>query len=278
MSLACRKFNGYNDRPWLVWLHGLLGCGDEWLPLVNLCAQHPSLVIDLPGHGDSTDVRVKDLLEMSCLLSETLAEQRISQYWLIGYSLGGRIAMHHACYGDIRGLCGLLIEGGNPGLFSQQERNNRLEHDRNWAGRFRSQPIEQVLSDWYQQPVFSDLLPEQRQQLIKVRRHNNGDGVANMLENTSLGHQPWLVPVLQQLTLPFVYLCGENDKKFQHLAKRCALPLQTIPRVGHNAHRANAVAFAAVVNHFLSLFNKEYEYDLPERRRTLFPNCMAGLL
>lgn len=136
VSLACRKFNSHNDRPWLVWLHGLLGCSDEWLPLVNLCAQHPSLVIDLPGHGDSTDVQVKDLMDMSCLLSETLAEQQISKYWLMGYSLGGRIAMYHASYGDIRGLCGLLIEGGNPGLFSQQERNNRLEHDRNWAGVF----------------------------------------------------------------------------------------------------------------------------------------------
>lgn len=255
VSLACRKFNDHNDRPWLVWLHGLLGSGDEWLPLVNLCAQHPSLVIDLPGHGDSAKVQINDFADMSRLLSATLRKQQIAQYWLIGYSLGGRIAMHHACYGDIQGLCGLMVEGGNPGLFSQQERNDRLEHDSSWAERFRSQPMEQVLSDWYQQPLFSDLLPEQRQQLIKIRCHNDGDGVAKMLENTSLGHQPWLVPVLQQLTLPFAYLCGENDKKFGRLAKHCALPLQTIPHVGHNAHRANAAAFAATVNHFLSLFN-----------------------
>ncbi|ETS31283.1 2-succinyl-6-hydroxy-2,4-cyclohexadiene-1-carboxylate synthase [Photorhabdus khanii NC19] len=254
VSLACRKFNSHNGHPWLVWLHGLLGNGDEWLPLVNLCAQYPSLVIDLPGHGDSRGIQVKDFTDMSRLLSETLTEQQIDKCWLIGYSLGGRIAMHHVCYGDIQGLCGLLVEGGNPGLFSQQERNARLEHDRRWARRFRFQPIEQVLSDWYQQAVFSDLLPEQRRQLIKMRRHNHGGGVADMLENTSLGYQPWLVPELQQLALPFAYLCGEKDEKFQQVAKYCALPLQTIAHVGHNAHRSNAAAFAAAVNHFLSLF------------------------
>ncbi|WP_434524358.1 2-succinyl-6-hydroxy-2,4-cyclohexadiene-1-carboxylate synthase [Photorhabdus asymbiotica] len=255
VNLVCHKFNSQKNRPWLIWLHGLLGCGDEWSPLVKLCTQYPSLVVDLPGHGDSVAVQIKDFADMNHLLSETLREQQIDQYWLIGYSLGGRIAMNYACYGDIRGLCGLLVEGGNPGLLSRRERHDRLNYDRDWARRFRSQPIEQVLFDWYQQKIFSDLLPEQRQQLIKVRSQNNGDRVADMLENTSLGHQPWLVSKLQQLTLPFMYLCGENDKKFRQLAKRYALPLQTIPHVGHNAHRANAIAFATAVNHFLSLFD-----------------------
>lgn len=40
-----------------------------------------------------------------------LKEYDINHYWLIGYSLGGRIAMYHACFGETSGLMGLIVEG-----------------------------------------------------------------------------------------------------------------------------------------------------------------------
>ncbi|CDH21047.1 putative enzyme with alpha/beta-hydrolase domain [Xenorhabdus bovienii str. kraussei Quebec] len=255
VKLASQIFHSDKPGTWLVWLHGLLGCGDEWLPLVNACNQYASLVIDLPGHGHSTDITVAGgFAEMNDLLNETLFKHQIHDYWLIGYSLGGRIAMYHATYGKHEGLRGVLVEGGNPGLFSQQERDARLQHDQCWVQRFREESMEIVLADWYQQPVFADLSSEQREQLIHCRSQNRGSRIADMLESTSLGHQPWLVPALQQITTHFAYLCGENDEKFQNIAKQYTLPLKTIPQVGHNAHNGNPAAFAAEVNHFLSLF------------------------
>ncbi|WP_332460313.1 2-succinyl-6-hydroxy-2,4-cyclohexadiene-1-carboxylate synthase [Xenorhabdus lircayensis] len=255
MKLNCQALHSHNQGAWLVWLHGLLGTGDDWLPLVNACDQYASLMIDLPGHGKSADLTVTGgFAEISELLSATLSEHQIDDYWLMGYSLGGRIAMYHATHGKHDGLRGLLVEGGNPGLFSQQERDVRLQHDRHWAQRFRQEPLVSVLADWYQQPVFSDLTLVQREQFIHLRSQNRGNRIADMLENTSLGHQPWLVPDLQQITTPFAYLCGENDRKFQNIARQYTLPLKTIPRVGHNAHYSNPAAFSAAVNHFLSLF------------------------
>ncbi|PHM46040.1 2-succinyl-6-hydroxy-2, 4-cyclohexadiene-1-carboxylate synthase [Xenorhabdus mauleonii] len=255
VTLGCQKFYPHNQGAWLVWLHGLLGRGDDWLPVVNACDQYASLVIDLPGHGSSADITLKGgFAEMSELLDATLSEQQIDDYWLIGYSLGGRIAMYHATHGKHDGLRGLLVEGGNPGLPTQQDRTVRLQHDKHWAQRFRQEPIESVLIDWYQQPVFADLTSEPREQLLHIRSQNSGSCIADMLENTSLAHQSWLVPDLQQLNMPFSYLCGENDCKFQEIAARYSLPLKTIPQVGHNAHYGNSVAFSAAVNHFLSLF------------------------
>ncbi|MDE1480823.1 alpha/beta fold hydrolase, partial [Xenorhabdus bovienii] len=85
---------------WLVWLHGFLGKGDDWLPVVNACDQYASLIIDLPGHGNSVDITVQGgFAEVSELLNATLSERQIDDYWLIGYSLGGRIAMYHAIHG-----------------------------------------------------------------------------------------------------------------------------------------------------------------------------------
>jgi 2-succinyl-6-hydroxy-2,4-cyclohexadiene-1-carboxylate synthase len=42
---------------------------------------------------------------MSTLLTRTLLSYNILNYWLVGYSLGGRIAMFHACQ-QPKGLLG----------------------------------------------------------------------------------------------------------------------------------------------------------------------------
>ncbi|WP_145573659.1 2-succinyl-6-hydroxy-2,4-cyclohexadiene-1-carboxylate synthase [Yersinia mollaretii] len=259
MTLACRKlvanpqFSAQPPAgPWLVWLHGLLGSGEDWLPVAELCGDYPSLLVDLPGHGKSAHLTTLGFADVSRQLAQTLQANGIREYWLAGYSLGGRIAMYHACHGRHPGLQGLLIEGGNLGLESDELRRQRLQNDQQWAQRFRLEPLPQVLADWYQQAVFADLDAPQREQLVSLRADNIGSAVADMLEATSLGHQPWLLPALQRLRVPYTYLCGERDHKFQQLAKQHQLPLRTLARAGHNAHRANPGAFAAQVLSFLS--------------------------
>ncbi|WP_145557731.1 2-succinyl-6-hydroxy-2,4-cyclohexadiene-1-carboxylate synthase [Yersinia aldovae] len=259
MTLACRKLGSHpqgaaqqHDGPWLVWLHGLLGSGEDWQPVAELCGDIPSLLVDLPGHGKSVTQTTCGFADVSHQLAQTLQANGIRQYWLAGYSLGGRIAMYHACYGEHHGLQGLIVEGGNLGLESDALRQARLQHDYQWAQRFRSEPLSPVLIDWYQQAVFADLDSQQRAQLVALRSNNHGPAVADMLEATSLGHQPWLLPDLQRLNIPYTYLCGERDHKFQQLAAQYSLPLHTLARAGHNSHRANPGAFAAQVLSFLS--------------------------
>lgn len=263
--LACRRY--YDDKqgkPWLVWLHGLLGNQQDWAAVLPLMQDWPCLTVDLPGHGESANIKAQSFAEVDRLLKETLRRQKISRYVLIGYSLGGRIALYHACGENLsrcNGLSGLAIEGANPGLPSDDEKQQRIRHDRAWAEKFRRRPIADVLNEWYQQPVFSDLTQSQREQLINDRKHNNGRQIADMLEATSLGKQPWLGECLSNLIshsqlagkLPFCYLCGENDDKFQQLAADYQLPLKTIVHAGHNAHRSNPQGFAQQ----LSLFLKE---------------------
>jgi 2-succinyl-6-hydroxy-2,4-cyclohexadiene-1-carboxylate synthase len=242
---------GESDRPWLVWLHGLLGNNNEWRVIASRLSQWPSLAIDLPGHGDSALQRCENFADVSQQITATLQQHQIKNYWLVGYSLGGRIAMYHACYGDTSGLQGVVVEGGNPGLESNELRSQRCEHDAAWATRFRTERIKKVLADWYQQPVFANLSPVHREALIAARADNHGPAVADMLEATSLGQQPWLVPQLQQLSLPLRVLCGENDHKFQTLTREAGLPLRIVPQAGHNAHLANPQDFAFQLHHFL---------------------------
>ncbi|QTF10859.1 2-succinyl-6-hydroxy-2,4-cyclohexadiene-1-carboxylate synthase [Brenneria izadpanahii] len=243
------------SRPWLVCLHGLLGSGEDWRSITPFFHDRPLLLADLPGHGGSQDLTLDagdGFAQVSRLLTATLRRQGIDAYWLLGYSLGGRIAMYHACCGRHDGMQGLLVEGGNPGLTQPLQREERLLHDARWARRFRHEPIDMVLNDWYRQAVFADLNAAQRADLAARRRRNQGAAVANMLEATSLGRQPWLGERLRQLAFPFAYLCGDRDAKFQMLAKQYNLPLLSVAQAGHNAHLANPAEYAARILSFIS--------------------------
>ena len=255
--LAAKAFYQDKSGPWIVWLHGLLGSADEWLPIVDLCANHPSLLIDLPGHGESVNVACAGFEQADQLIRDTIAYNQITEYWLVGYSLGGRLAMYHACNNQpsvhsTAKLKGLIIEGGHVGLSDPDEKIARQQHDHQWADAFRHQSLTHVLARWYQQPVFAQLTEQQRQHLIEKRRYNQGAAIADMLESTSLSQQPFLADKLRHQERPFIYLCGEQDTKFRQMSQQFALPLQLIPATGHNVHQADPIAFADAINQFLS--------------------------
>ncbi|MEA9389172.1 2-succinyl-6-hydroxy-2,4-cyclohexadiene-1-carboxylate synthase [Acerihabitans sp. TG2] len=241
------KPGGDASRPCLVWLHGLLGSGDDWSSVLPWFADWPQVTLDLPGHGDSTSTEVRNFEQASQGLSRTLAALKIQRYVLIGYSLGGRIALYHACRDRATGLCGLFVEGAHTGLADRAERELRLEHDLAWARCFSQHSMASVLAQWYRQPVFSDLTASQRWQLCVRRGNNNGVAVAAMLSATSLARQPDLLPELQNLDVPFGYLCGERDQKFSALAQQGRLPISLVPGTGHNAHQGNPTAFAELL-------------------------------
>lgn len=258
MSLHCHRSElppFTPDTPWLVLLHGLLGSGDDWQTLCPLLPEWPILRVDLPGHGASASIRVHDFSEMRQRLALTLRAQGINRYWLVGYSLGGRIAMDFAAsLADEKatGLLGLLVEGGNPGLNDDAQRRARVEHDARWAQRFRREPLSVVLGDWYRQGVFADLTDEARQALITLRSANCAVAVADMLEATSLGRQPGLLDAVRRTGLPLGYLCGAQDQQFQAIAQTYRLSLLSVAHAGHNAHRANPGGYAQQIRTFIT--------------------------
>ncbi|MCE7566211.1 2-succinyl-6-hydroxy-2,4-cyclohexadiene-1-carboxylate synthase [Aliivibrio fischeri] len=245
-------------QPCVVFLHGLLGSTKDWSSIAAKVAKtHPVLLIDLPGHGNSQSTLLdhNEGFEQSCqLIVEQLEKSPYQTFILVGYSLGGRLAMYlHAMYSlpssiEVKGLC---IEGGNFGLVSEEEKQLRLENDIQWAKRFEELPIVDVLDNWYQQAVFSSLNPEQRQVLVTKRSDNLGPAIGMMLRSTSLAKQPYLLDALHRSTIPILYICGEADKKFQHLAEQSQLTYQIIAQAGHNAHVEQPERFTHVLNTFL---------------------------
>ncbi|MBW5976227.1 MULTISPECIES: 2-succinyl-6-hydroxy-2,4-cyclohexadiene-1-carboxylate synthase [Klebsiella] len=251
MILHALAERGQPGHPWLVFLHGFSGDCHEWLTVGQAFGAYSRLYIDLPGHGGSANIAANSLAEVGHLVEKTLNSYNILKYWLVGYSLGGRVAMYFACQ-PREGLCGLVVEGGHPGLTDENQRLLRRHGDAAWAERFRREPLTQVFADWYQQPVFASLDAAQRAALIALRSRNNGGALAAMLQASSLAEQPDLREPLRAREFPFHYLCGERDGKFRAIADELSATTHVINHAGHNAHRENPDAVVACLAQFLA--------------------------
>ena len=251
MILHALAERGQPGHPWLVFLHGFSGDCHEWLTVGQAFGAYSRLYIDLPGHGGSANIAANSLAEVGHLVEKTLNSYNILKYWLVGYSLGGRVAMYFACQ-PREGLCGLVVEGGHPGLTDENQRLLRRHGDAAWAERFRREPLTQVFADWYQQPVFASLDAAQRAALIALRSRNNGGALAAMLQASSLAEQPDLREPLRAREFPFHYLCGERDGKFRAIADELSATAHVINHAGHNAHRENPDAVVACLAQFLA--------------------------
>ena len=88
---------GSPDLPPLVLLHGFLGRGDDWSDLARaLSVQRRCLMPDLPGHGDSLAGQAHDVEATAAAMAADLDAMSVPRTDLLGYSLGGRVALYFA--------------------------------------------------------------------------------------------------------------------------------------------------------------------------------------
>jgi 2-succinyl-6-hydroxy-2,4-cyclohexadiene-1-carboxylate synthase len=133
---------------------------------------------------------------------------------LIGYSLGGRLALH-ALIDSPRLWSGAVIISANPGLQTAKEKKARLERDLQWSQRFLSEPWELLMKDWNAQHVFSgdDCAP------VRKEEDYSRTALAGALKGWSLGKQNDLRQAIRQLSVPVLWIAGERDPKSASIAK-----------------------------------------------------------
>ncbi len=231
----------------VIFLHGLLGSQQDWQAVLGRLQNFPQirpLTIDLPLHGASEHIICHGFTHARELIHQTILQYIGNQpFYLVGYSLGGRLALDYALNANNPQLKHTILEGANIGLATDAERQARWQNDRQWAERFRNEPIVKVLNDWYQQAVFTNLDQHKRLNLIEKRQNNNRSAVAAMLEATSLAKQNYFLPSLSETKSNITFFIGEDDQKFRKIASDNKLNHQLIPNAGHNAHYENPESF-----------------------------------
>src|SRR5437667_12541109 len=86
-----------SGRP-LILLHGGLGSGEMFGPVLPLLAErHQVVAVDLQGHGRTADIdRPIDVQLMAGDIAALIDHLRLATPDLVGYSLGGGVALHTA--------------------------------------------------------------------------------------------------------------------------------------------------------------------------------------
>lgn len=220
-------------------LHGFLGDAAEWDQIVALFPELHALRLTLPGHGDVAcpDGNVVDQL-CDALASELAARSTIPCA-ILGYSLGGRIALQLALrYPELVSL--LIVEAANPGIEDPVERQERERADDTMAARLEQDGLAEFLQAWYRQPLFASLALR-RDQLVRRRARGNSRELAAALRAFSVGRQQSLWPRLQDLRCPSFWLAGALDPKYCRVMKRAAAhaphgQYAIVPAAGHNVH------------------------------------------
>jgi len=249
--------------PTLVMLHGFTGSAAGWGSHLEALAASGWQVIalDLPGHGRSDapgDAQCYTIESCQRYILATLQELGVNrgEAVLLGYSMGGRIALYTAFSGFFRAL---ILESASPGLEDQASREQRRFSDEALAASIERDGVQAFIDRWEKLPLFASqntLSPEARDALRRQRLHNRASGLAQSLRGTGTGVQPSLHVRLPTLRIPVMLIAGELDTKFTAIARSMAqaLPqsqLCIVPGAGHAVHLERPEEFDSIVEEFL---------------------------
>lgn len=225
----------------------------------GLCgAGHTPVLVDLPGHGRHAGLTDPAHFTLEAAL-ESLRKAGAWPADVIGYSMGGRIALHFAAAfpGRVRRL---VLESASPGLEKEAERAGRRAADESLAQRIVEEGVRAFVDGWEALPLFetqkrldAELLVRQRER----RLSNDAASLAAALLGLGTATLPQLWDRLPELRTPTLLIAGASDARFAHIARQMAarMPLAQlaiVPDSGHAVHLERPDAWLNVVAAFLA--------------------------
>ena len=253
---------GDDRNPRIVFLHGFMGSSQDWEKIINDLAQdYHCLAVDLPGHGQSLGLEPAQytMPGTAQLLQEALVQQLSPQRHfanlLVGYSMGGRLALYLSLSFP-QSFPQAQIISGSPGLSDFKARKARRDIDLLRCTEIRDD-LKVFLRKWYRQPLFESLWKTSAQDiLIEQRLRNNPEELGKSLKYLGLGSQPSLWGKLPNSASKLHQIAGELDPKFVSISQEMAncypaLDLRVLPNVGHNIPLENPTAMVAEIRRIM---------------------------
>ena len=235
-------------------LHGAVGMAADWRELAKKLAPADisTRAVDLWRFLDCCPMPLTDFGK--ALNAEAGGEiSRTNGRTLLGYSMGGRLALHALLEPDHPWQAAIIVSA-HPGLENEVDRAARRNADVTWATQALAGNWPQFLDAWNGQSILGPTPmrdPQGSGSLIMLRRE-----IARSFIDWSLGIQEPLWDRLGEISIPVLWIAGENDPKFLALAKRAVslMPnahLATSPSSGHRVPWEAADWFANQIANFL---------------------------
>jgi 2-succinyl-6-hydroxy-2,4-cyclohexadiene-1-carboxylate synthase len=252
-------------------LHGFTQSGRSWMEVISKMPQGWMWIVpDLRGHGE-THTR----LDAPCSMDACTADLEmlwdhlgVGRTHLVGYSMGGRLALHVAARRPERVLS-LLTVGAHAGL-EEEERDRRRRDDEALARRIEDEGLEAFVSHWSSLSLFAGLERRGPAFVAEVRAQrmtNHIAGLACSLRGMGAGEMEPLWDDLAHLNFPCTFVAGQLDHSYVSSARRLAATVakgrvDLVPGAGHAAHLERPEAFARLLAaHLVAATSRESDDD-----------------
>ncbi|MGZ3745923.1 MAG: alpha/beta fold hydrolase [Pseudobdellovibrionaceae bacterium] len=203
----------------IISLHGFLGLPSDWeliqshFMISPLTPQFEWWSVDymnIPGLDPENDFSVWAKNFNNQVLQRFPKGPRL----LVGYSLGGRLALH-ALRSNPELYKKAIFISTNPGLQRDKEKIERAENDQKWAERFLNTPWPELMASWNSQAVFRDSLGREP---LRSESSYDRNKLAKALQGWSLALQEDFRDFLVGNGGRILWACGEKDIKFANVA------------------------------------------------------------
>jgi 2-succinyl-6-hydroxy-2,4-cyclohexadiene-1-carboxylate synthase len=214
----------------------------------TLALDHTVIALDAPGHGQSAHIEA-DLPAGADLMARAGGEAA----W-VGYSMGGRYALHVALRhpGLVRRL---VLVSATGGIDDPRDRAARRQADEALAIKVETEGVAAFVGWWLQRPLFVTLPPEAA--AIDSRLGGTAAGLAASLRRAGTGTQEVLWSQLARLEMPVLVVAGSEDNAYLGHGERLAASigsnatLAVVPGAGHACHLERPDAFVDLIRPFL---------------------------
>src|SRR5262245_13215264 len=225
----------------VLFIPGFMQRGDAWRPVAELLPErYPSTLLDHAQH--SFEGRLGEILGSGADV-------------LVGYSLGGRLALRAALRSP-ESFSGMVLVGTTAGIEEGPMRAQRAEADEKLASWMEAMPIEDIVALWERQPVVAD----QSDALVEAQRPgrltHDPRSLALLLRTAGQGVLEPVWHELPGLRVPLLAIAGARDDGYSSAAKRVAQSapnarLAIVEDAGHAAHLQRPDEVARLIANFL---------------------------
>lgn len=214
-------------------LHGFLGKPEDFKPLALPEIRAPRIF----------QTQICPLKTWALRFNSFLPDRAL----IMGYSMGGRLALQCLIINPKRFKAAIIL-AANPGIPEENLRSKRYEADKVWSKRFLIEPWDLLMKNWHDQPAL-------RTSLAIMRQESDFDrpSLARALKHFSLGSQEYLIPKINKLDMPILWLAPEEEAQHVELL-RLKNPLSRLiymPKGGHRFLMAEPKATSKFITSFI---------------------------
>jgi 2-succinyl-6-hydroxy-2,4-cyclohexadiene-1-carboxylate synthase len=213
----------------VVLLHGFASTARHWdrVSAALPPGRHTPIALNLADADPLTPDGVAGLVAAS-------TDER---FVLVGYSMGGRVALHTALKIPDR-IARLVLISTSAGIEDRHERAARKAADDLLADEIEQDSISSFVARWRALPLFAQDPAWVHDEVADDERRCTPAQLAAMLRGLGVGAMAPMWERLGELRMPVAVLAGEHDAAYEALGRRLAASMndsafRSVPGAGH---------------------------------------------